>query len=70
MSAIQPGGSGFSKLLVSTEKTERDRAIRLIAAWLVKRGDVSDQELAKLWKGIFYCEASQRSCCASISTKC
>lgn len=49
------GGYGFGKLLASTEKADRDKAVRAIGAWLVKRSDVSDQDLAKLWKGIFYC---------------
>ncbi|KAI9019042.1 nucleolar protein,Nop52-domain-containing protein [Hyaloraphidium curvatum] len=46
---------GFGKLLASTEKSDRDRAVRAIASWLRNRSDVSETELAKLWKGIFYC---------------
>lgn len=51
---------GFGKLLASTEKEERDRAVKAIGSWLRKRNDISDQELAKLWKGIFYCAISPR----------
>ncbi|WFD00326.1 hypothetical protein MYAM1_003074 [Malassezia yamatoensis] len=50
----------LAKYLASTEKRVRDRAIRSLAAYLqncAQEGglSISQAELAKLWKGIFYC---------------
>ncbi|WFD44173.1 hypothetical protein MPSI1_002839 [Malassezia psittaci] len=50
----------LAKYLASTEKRVRDRAIRSLAAYLQKCAQegglsLSQSELAKLWKGIFYC---------------
>lgn len=47
---------GFVKQLASCEKKLRDRAVRLLESWLTARGmQVSDDELKKMWKGLFYC---------------
>ncbi|KAE8233637.1 hypothetical protein CF326_g1319 [Tilletia indica] len=50
----------LGKLLASTEKRIRDGAIRSLAAFLSRpsTGDsavIAPAEMAKLWKGIFYC---------------
>ncbi|KXS20415.1 Nop52-domain-containing protein, partial [Gonapodya prolifera JEL478] len=38
------------------EKKIRDKAVTKLAAWLEARGElVADDELARLWKGLFYC---------------
>lgn len=44
--------------LITAEKRTRDSAIRSLAAFLAKSGDepLPPLEMAKLWKGIFYCE--------------
>ncbi|GLJ40563.1 hypothetical protein SUGI_0837200 [Cryptomeria japonica] len=47
---------GFVKQLASCEKKTRDRAVRLLESWLTaKATQVSDDELKKMWKGLFYC---------------
>lgn len=50
----------LAKYLASTEKRIRDRAIRSLSAFLLRSAQqdglaMSSLELAKLWKGIFYC---------------
>lgn len=50
----------LGKYLASTEKHVRDRAIRSLAAFLLKSSKedglvLSPSEMSKLWKGIFYC---------------
>ncbi|PWN52297.1 Nop52-domain-containing protein [Violaceomyces palustris] len=47
----------LGKALASTEKKTRDGAIRSLAAFLAKKGTepLPPVEMAKLWKGIFYC---------------
>lgn len=48
----------LGKYLASTEKKIRDGAIKSLANFLAQsdREPLSDAEMAKLWKGIFYCE--------------
>ncbi|WFD20930.1 hypothetical protein MCAP1_003185 [Malassezia caprae] len=50
----------LGKYLASTEKRVRDRAIRSLAAFVLKSAEetglsLEATELSKLWKGIFYC---------------
>lgn len=50
----------LGKALASTEKSTRDEAIRSLALYLSQADaldaePLSDLEMAKLWKGIFYC---------------
>ena len=49
----------MGRLLASTEKKVRDGAVRSLARYLATEGaeELLQQrgEMAKLWKGIFYC---------------
>jgi ribosomal RNA-processing protein 1 len=59
----------FGKQLAHTDKAVRDQAVRNLTAFLSAGGEgeeeasgytrLEDKEMAKLWKGLFYCE----SCC-------
>lgn len=69
-------GIPMGKLLASTEKKTRDSAIRSLALFLAKsnEGDslLPPLEMAKLWKGIFYCEYRSAgpglpACCSAVS---
>lgn len=45
--------------LALTEKKTRDGAIKSLAAFIAQRAatqPIGQEEMAKLWKGIFYCE--------------
>lgn len=51
----------LGKYLASTEKKTRDGAIKSLANFLAQsnREPLNDEEMAKLWKGIFYCESTR-----------
>ncbi|KAE9467307.1 hypothetical protein C3L33_00781, partial [Rhododendron williamsianum] len=51
------GGASLIRDLASCNKTTRDRALRVVLkTWLPSNGDqLSDDEMKKLWKGLFYC---------------
>lgn len=53
-------------LSLLTEKKTRDSAIKSLSLFLAKSGEepIAPLEMAKLWKGIFYCE--QCELCSSL----
>lgn len=48
-------GSSLAKHLASCNKSTRDKALRLLKSWLPSQDHVSDDEMKKIWKGLFYC---------------
>ncbi|KAG1331910.1 ribosomal RNA processing protein 1 [Cocos nucifera] len=56
MDAPRSGGA-IAKRLASCNKCTRDRAVRALTTWLPQQPDaaVSDGDLLKIWKGLFYC---------------
>ncbi|XP_008801543.2 LOW QUALITY PROTEIN: ribosomal RNA processing protein 1 homolog [Phoenix dactylifera] len=50
-------GTAIAKRLASCNKSTRDRAVRALTSWLPQQLDaaVSDGDLLKIWKGLFYC---------------
>ncbi|KAE8674576.1 hypothetical protein F3Y22_tig00111745pilonHSYRG00142 [Hibiscus syriacus] len=49
-------GPALIKQLAACDKSSRDRAVRsLLKSWLPSQSEVSDEEMKKLWKGLFYC---------------
>lgn len=59
----------LGRYLASTEKKTRDGAIKSLASYLAlsDREPLSEAEMAKLWKGIFYCQSmwakGKTKCC-------
>ncbi|XAR53246.1 hypothetical protein NMG60_11021714 [Bertholletia excelsa] len=58
--AVQVAGGGAAMIrdLASCNKSTRDRALKLVLkTWLPSQqpGQVSDDDMKKLWKGLFYC---------------
>ncbi|MQL85925.1 hypothetical protein Taro_018451 [Colocasia esculenta] len=52
--------SAVARRLASCNKATRDRAVRLLKAWLSEHGSTavsatSEEDLLKIWKGLFYC---------------
>lgn len=43
------------KKLAHNDKIVRDKSIRLLKKWLVKRKEIGEMDMLKIWKGIFYC---------------
>ena len=59
-------GLHFGRQLAHTEKDIRDKAIIGISAWLGEQPeDMTELELNKLWKGLFYCAHRARRPCAA-----
>ncbi|XVE95063.1 hypothetical protein REPUB_Repub02eG0064200 [Reevesia pubescens] len=57
MTGSGPGeGASLIKQLAACDKSTRDRAVRsLLNTWLPSQTEVSDEEMKRLWKGLFYC---------------
>ena len=55
--SMRPDGSEvkFGAKLAHTEKSIRDSTVKSLAAWLGARKQMSEIELMKVWKGLFYC---------------
>ncbi|XP_047419172.1 ribosomal RNA processing protein 1 homolog B isoform X1 [Sciurus carolinensis] len=58
--AMQPAEVQFAQRLASSEKGVRDRAVRKLRQYLSVKtqsetGGFSQEELLKIWKGLFYC---------------
>ncbi|KAI3932662.1 hypothetical protein MKW98_012633 [Papaver atlanticum] len=41
--------------LASCNKSTRDKAIKLLKSWFPSQPEVSDEQMRKIWKGLFYC---------------
>ena len=49
-------GPSMIKQLAACDKSTRDRAVRyLLNTWLPSQTEVSDEEMKRFWKGLFYC---------------
>ncbi|XVF36459.1 hypothetical protein REPUB_Repub19eG0060500 [Reevesia pubescens] len=49
-------GPSLIKKLAACDKSTRDRAVRsLLNTWLPSQTEVSEEEMKRLWKGLFYC---------------
>ncbi|XP_031251933.1 ribosomal RNA processing protein 1 homolog [Pistacia vera] len=49
-------GASLIKQLASCHKPTRDKALRLLLnTWLPAQTQISDNDMKKLWKGLFYC---------------
>ncbi|KAK9097414.1 hypothetical protein Sjap_022911 [Stephania japonica] len=55
MAAGATAGSSIARNLGSTSKATRDRALRLLQSWLPSQTLIPQSDLAKIWKGLFYC---------------
>ncbi|KAE9968491.1 hypothetical protein BLS_005843 [Venturia inaequalis] len=49
------GNESFMKQLAANEKRVRDKAVESLRSYLRHRTSISELELLKLWKGLYYC---------------
>ncbi|KAJ3415924.1 Ribosomal RNA processing protein 1 B [Chytridiales sp. JEL 0842] len=47
--------TGFGKNLANSDRKVRDQAVASLVQWLQSKSDITDLEMLKLWKGLFYC---------------
>ena len=45
----------FARRLAANEKRDRDQALKRLEAWMIKHKQLSERDLLKIWKGLFYC---------------
>ncbi|BFI29976.1 ribosomal RNA-processing protein 1 [Marchantia polymorpha subsp. ruderalis] len=45
----------LTRKLASTDKRTRDKAVALLALWISCQQEVDEDNLKKVWKGLFYC---------------
>lgn len=50
-----PVGSSLIKHLASCNQSTREKALKLLKTWLPNQSQVSDDNMKKIWKGLFYC---------------
>lgn len=54
--AVGPGTNpGFARKLASSDKGTREKAVVLFVHWLSSQAELEEDELRKIWKGLFYC---------------
>ncbi|MCO5546886.1 hypothetical protein L7F22_000323 [Adiantum nelumboides] len=46
---------GFARRLASPKKKTREKAISFLVLWLTSQKQLEEDELKKVWKGLFYC---------------
>lgn len=49
------GNSKFARALGSVDYRTRDKGLQALTVWLSRKQDLQEQDLKRLWKGIFYC---------------
>ena len=52
--ALGGGESKFAKALANNDVRVRDLAVSALQTWLRARTEVSELDMLKLWKGLFY----------------
>ena len=45
----------FARRLAANEKRDRDQALKRLEGWMTKHKLLSEKDLLKIWKGLFYC---------------
>jgi len=45
----------FARRLAANEKRDRDQALKRLEGWMTKHKQLSEKDLLKIWKGLFYC---------------
>lgn len=48
--------TAFAKRLAHNDKKIRDLSIKRLKQWLQKRVDVTEDDMLKIWRGLFYCK--------------
>ena len=49
------GESQFARALGSSDFHTREAGLHALTTWLARKADISELDLLKLWKGVFYC---------------
>lgn len=55
---VKPKGPvhmSLARRLAHNDVAVRNKAVKMVTLWLVKRSDIGASDMIKLWKGLFYC---------------
>lgn len=52
--SVNGGDNNLTKALGSPDYQTRDKALMVLTEWLTKRPSITDTDLNKIWKGLFY----------------
>lgn len=52
----EPKKASFGRRLASTEKSVRDTAVKELLEYLAEKTELSQGELVRIWKGLFFCK--------------
>jgi ribosomal RNA-processing protein 1 len=47
--------SKFARALASTDYQTREKGLQALTLWMVHRPEISEKEMLRIWKGLFYC---------------
>ncbi|GIM10240.1 hypothetical protein Vretimale_13972 [Volvox reticuliferus] len=50
-----PGHSKFARALASTDFQTREKGLHALKTWMLRKTDVNESDMMKIWKGLFYC---------------
>ncbi len=53
--AAEDGNSKFARALGSTDYSTREKGLQALSRWLVHKNSMSELDMMKLWKGLFFC---------------
>ena len=48
-------GLTLAKRLAHNEKVVRDKSMKTLRAWMIRRKEITEFDMLKIWKGLFYC---------------
>ena len=49
------GDSKFARALGSTDYQTREKGLQALTLWMCARADITEAEMLKIWKGLFFC---------------
>ena len=52
---VSAGNSAFARALGSVDYSTREQGLLALTAWLCRRQKIEEQDLTKIWMGLFYC---------------
>ena len=55
VAAASPGDSKFARALGSPDYVTRERGLSALLAWMSVRTDLTEADMLKIWKGLFFC---------------
>ena len=49
-------GMALAKKLAHNEKKVRDKAMKILRNYMIRKQEITELDMLKIWKGIFYCK--------------